>query len=75
MNAAKLATSEKMRALLAFLQGRGAAGATSAELAERFHFVAVATEISALRHNGIAVSCEFERVTETGRRQYRYRVA
>ena len=75
MNHAKLATSGKMQAMLAFLRERGTAGATSMEIAQRFHLVAVATEVSALRHNGIAVSCEFERVTETGRRVYRYRVA
>ena len=74
MNAAKLERSPKMQAMLAFLRDRGAHGATSIELAQRFNLVAVATEVSALRHNGIAVDCEYEGETETGRRVYRYRV-
>ena len=74
MNAAKLERSERMQAILAFMRERGTAGATSLEIAVRFNVLNVGTEMSALRHNGVNVDCEFERETETGRRVYRYHV-
>jgi hypothetical protein len=72
VNVAKLENSKRLQAILALLRDRGATGATTREISEASGALNPATEVSALRHNGVAVRCEFERKTETGSRVYRY---
>lgn len=72
MHAAKLEKSPRLQGILAFLRERGARGATGWEILEKFQVMNPGTEVSALRQNGIQVDCKQERVTETGRKVYRY---
>jgi hypothetical protein len=75
MNATKLEKSEKMQSLLRFLQGRGAMGATSWQIADHVGLMSVSTWISMLRHNGVPVECEYVETKENGSRVFRYWVA
>lgn len=74
MNAGRLETSAPLRILHSLLLERGANGATSLEIAERCSTVAPATLVSALRHNGYEVACDYLRRTEAGRKVYRYTI-
>jgi len=74
MNFARLETSFRLKRVLAFLRGRGNAGATSLEILQRTKIAALTPAISELRKNGVQVLCKFERKTEGGESVYRYRL-
>jgi len=72
MNVAKLENSKRLQAILTLLQSRGATGATTREISEVSGALNPATEVSALRHNGVSVDCAYQGRTETGSKVYRY---
>ena len=74
MHAGKIATSETLQRLRDFLIMRGDKGATSYELTVALELVAVATWVSALRHNGHVIECKCEGKSASGARVYRYRL-
>ena len=74
MHFAKLESSPRLQQLLALLQDRGSTGVTGWEIADRIGVLNPATEISQVRHNGYRIDCTLERVTESRRRVYRYRL-
>lgn len=72
MHVAKLENSKRLQAILDLLRERGPKGATTREISETTGALNPATEVSALRHNGFSVSCEYQGRTETGSKVYRY---
>ena len=75
MHARNVSTSGKLQRVLTFLMDRGRQGATSWEIMDFCKTVAPATVVSELRHAGHEITCEYERKTEKGSKQYRYRLA
>jgi hypothetical protein len=71
MNAGNPKTSPHLSAILALLRSRGPTGATTLELQEVSNSMAVSTDVSAIRHNGYTIDCEYEDV-RNGRKIYRY---
>ena len=67
-----LATSDRLQNLLAFLKERGPVGATTWELRDYCDSTRPSSDVSELRHNGLAIHCQFERTTENGCRVNRY---
>ena len=79
MHFARLDRSDTLRRILLLLQTRGEAGVTTAEISQAFReagsgLESVSTWISALRHNGVNVECEYVGMTETRRKIYKYRL-
>jgi len=72
MHVAKLEKSRRLQAILALLRERGPRGATTKEISDASGALNPATEVSALRHNGVSISCEYQETTETGSKVYRY---
>lgn len=72
MHAAKVENSPSLRAVLGFLKERGPQGVTSWEFIERCRVANPATEVSALRHNGYNIKCEYQETNENKRKVYRY---
>lgn len=72
MHVAKLEKSKRLQAILSLLRERGPAGATTREISEFSGALNPATEVSALRHNGVSVSCEYQGRTDNGSKVYRY---
>lgn len=72
MNAGRVETCDSLKTLKGFLSERGDHGATSLEIAERCSTVAPATLVSALRHNGYTIDCDYLRRTEAGKKVYKY---
>lgn len=71
MHASKLETSKPLQAILTMLRDRGQQGATTKEIADGCGVENAATWISALRHNGYRIECDYQGTFE-GRRRYRY---
>ncbi len=72
IHAAKLSKSDRLTAFLAFL--RLHPGASTREIQTGADVCNPNTAASELRSLGYTVTCEFERVTESGRRIHRYRL-
>lgn len=72
MHAGKAEKSPSLKACLTLLRARGSQGVTTWEFIEAAHVANPATEISALRHNGYTIKCQYESVNENGRKIYRY---
>lgn len=72
MHVAKLENSKRLQAILSLLRERGEAGATTREISEFSGALNPATEVSALRHNGVGVACEYQGRTDTGAKVYKY---
>lgn len=72
MNVAKLENSKRLQAILALLVQKGTTGATTREISEASGALNPATEVSALRHNGVKVVCEYDYKTDAGNKVYRY---
>ena len=64
--------SPRLAPVLAFLRQRGDQGATTAELRELANSMAPHTDVSELRASGLTITCQYERMTEEGRKVYRY---
>jgi hypothetical protein len=73
-HAARLDKSNRLQALHGFLLSMGDCGATTQQIARHLGSVAVHSDVSELRANGIGVTCEFEETNEYGRKVYRYRL-
>lgn len=73
-HAGKLNKSQRLQALHAYLAERRSTGATTQEIARATGSVAVHSDASDLRANGVKVECEFEETNEYGRKVYRYRL-
>ena len=69
--------SKRLQAVYLLLHERGEAGATSAEMTQRFKACAIGTTVSELRHairdKGYGISCQFVK-RENGCPVYRYRL-
>lgn len=70
MNYSKLKPGSKMEQVYKRLLYGGPA--TSAQIQDECQVVAPATWISALRHNGIPVTCTYKGRTESGAKVYEY---
>lgn len=71
MNAGKVENCPTLQKILDLLRRRGAAGATTLELHEASGAMSPSTEVSAIRHNGYEIECEYEGKLN-GRKVYRY---
>lgn len=73
----RLENSKMLQRVKAFLDSRGARGATGLEIALECDVLNPATVVSHLRHepNNIPVECEHVCTTEQGRHVYRYWIA
>jgi hypothetical protein len=67
--------SQRLKNLLEFIRGRGRRGVTPMDMIANCGTTRPTSDISELRANGVAIYCDFERCTETGRKVFRYRVA
>lgn len=67
-------SSPAVSAAFDLLQARGAAGATSREIADAASCLDPRDLILTLRGAGYGIATSYERTTEAGRRVYRYRL-
>ena len=74
MHAAKLSKSRRLQVLLRILKSRRPRGMTGLELASRTGSLAIATDVSELRHSGVLIRCDYDFTTAEGRRVFRYRL-
>ena len=74
MNAGKIETCKTLQDIHSFLEFKGTSGATTKEIADAVGCENAATWISALRQNGYVIECKYERLTEDGKKVYRYKL-
>jgi len=72
-HAARIESSPRLQRCLAALRRYGATGATTYQLFDATGSMAVHSDVSELRANGLRVDCWMDRA-ENGRRIYRYRL-
>jgi hypothetical protein len=66
--------TKRTQRLLGVIKMKGFRGATSLEVSRVCGTVSAATDASDLRRCGFSVECSFERMSDEGRRVYRYRL-
>lgn len=69
MHNATIESSPRLQRVLALLQSRGSAGATTREIVVEAEVMAVSAVVSELRANKVDIQCEME-----GRGRFRYRL-
>lgn len=73
MHFGRVESSPKLMAMLSLLRERGPRGATTLELSQVSGSMAPATDVSALRKNGLSIEAEYESMNpETRSRIWRY---
>jgi hypothetical protein len=72
MHYARVETSARLNAVLGALRAYGKIGATTLQIQMLSKSLNVSTDVSALRHNGVPIVCEYAGRTEEGGKVYRY---
>lgn len=72
IHAAKLETSARLQAVVAYLKKRGAEGATTREIVIACDVCAVNSIVDEIRENGIPVFCKAAGRSQEGANVYRY---
>ena len=72
-HAGKLGKSQRLDKLLTFLRKRGAGGATTMGITIHCGSTRPSSDVSELRHNGVAIRTDYEGL-DNGRRIYRYTI-
>lgn len=71
-HSARLETSPRLKRVLAYLETKGAGGATTMEIVRACDVCAVNSIIDELRHNGLRIDCLPEGRSATGSNVFRY---